>query len=684
MGTPDALGRAGTLMGVRRQPPVADLHVQGGAAGEHEVRLDGMPIRNPVTLRRLLGAFSPLALDRLTVHKAGFGVEHGSTISGVVAAEHALGAAAPSVGRVAIDPTSVNAEGHGSVDLGDQRSAQFRVAARSSVWDVYQDPTLHRLLRDWNVVDPGLLATYFDADAVPDVEPAAQTANTGFSDLHAAARVDLGPYRSLSVSGYRGRNHLRTQFVTRDPFGMLTQDRYDWANTAGQARLDWTLGPRSSASAQLRASEHRVHRGYQMTYGSPDPDVSTAAAVETLQRTLDAARWPDDRNRIREWTLDVAGSYAATTRHHLKGAVEVSRLTSAFRLGGRFLRPVSFRDTRWQVAGYLRDAVSLGSGTTLTAGTRLTYVPARTTLYAEPRLQLHREGTAGGLGPYAVRLAGGLYRQFVNRFEASSTSPTATLPSLRFWLPTGSAHAPPRAVHTSLQGRLRPLDRWTVRGEAFYKHYGRLLTLDYTALWSTAEPGPIDTPPLSPASAVTATNGYAVGGGLALTRRGERVQSTLRYDWNRSRRRFPSRFDGRMVPTPWTQPHRVSLSAEVGLTDALRLRLHGEHGWGRSWGFRQSYYDHLGVRSGSTPDLGLSLQNPGAHTLAPHTRFDLGAGYTLQWSGLALEARLDVINALDRRNPFDWGVRPTANGGTTRTTRRLPGRRLAGSVSVRY
>ena len=682
MGTPDAIGQAGTLMGVHQQRPVADLHVQGGRAGEHEVRLDGMPIRNPVTLRRLLGAFSPLALDRLTVYKAGFGVEHGSTISGVVSAEHALADSAPSVGQVRLDPMSVNAEGHGSADLGNQQSAQIRVAARSSVWDAYQDPTLHGLLLDWNVVDPMLLSSYFGGNSVPDIEPAAQTASTGFSDFHAAARVDLGPYRSLSVSGYRGRNHLHTQFVARDPFGMLTQDRYDWANTAGQARLDWTLGPRSSVAVQLRASEHSVHRGYQMTYGSPDPNDDTDAAIDTLQRVLDPSLWPDDRNRIREWTLDATGSYAVTTRHHLKGALEVSRLTSDFRLGGRFLRPLSFQTTRWQVAGYLRDVVSLGTSTTLTAGTRLTYVPARRTLYAEPRLELHQEGTLTDLGPYAVRAAGGLYRQFVNRFEASSTSPTATLPSMRFWLPTGAAHAPPRALHATAQMHLQPHDRWTVRSELFYKHYGHLLTLDYTALRPDAEPPLTDVAAVAPATALAATDGYALGGGLALTRNGEVIRSTLRYDWNRSRRRFPSRFDGRRVPTPWTQPHQFSLSVTASMTDALRLRMRGEHGWGRSWGYRQTYYNYFGDQPNTMANLG--LDTPGAHTLPRHTRVDLGASYTVQWENVTLEAQLDVINVFDRQNPFDWSARPADDGTIARTTRRLPGRRLAGALTLRY
>lgn len=682
MGTPDALGHSGTLVGVRQQPPRADLHVQGGAAGEHEVRLDGIPVRNPVTLRRFLGAFSPLALDRLTVHKAGFGVEHGSTISGIVAAEHALNASTPSFGQLTVDPLSVNAEGHGSVELGAGNAAHFRIAARSSLWDLYQDPTLNRLLRDWNVVDPMLLSSYFDGDDPTTIRPAAQTVGTGFSDLHAATRIDLGPYRSLSVSGYRGRNHLRTQFVARDPVGMLTRDQYDWANTAGQARLDWTLGARSSASIQLRASEHRVHRGYQMTYGSPDPGAPLETVVDTLQRTLDPSLWPDDRNQIEEWALEATGSYAATTQHHLRGALEASRLMSRFRLGGRFLRSLSFRDTQWHVSGYLRDVMSLGMGTTLTAGTRFTYIPARQTVYAEPRLELHHEGSLRATSPYAVRLAGGVYRQYVNRFDASSTSPTAILPSMRFWMPVGPSHAPPRAYHATVDGRVEPHEHWTLSGEAYYKHYGRLLALDYPTLNVRTTP-PVGVSSVSPASAITATRGHAAGLGGSLTRSGARLRSTLRYNWSRSHRQFPGRFQGRSVPVPWNQPQHLSLSVEGTVANAFRVHLQAERRWGQTWGFRQIYYDYVGLRSTSNGPSDVSLQNPGAHALAPHTRVDLGAQYSVHWNGLTLKSQLTLVNVFDRQNPFDWGLRST-DSGTARTTRHLPGRRLVGSLTIRY
>jgi len=118
-------------------------------------------------------------------------------------------------------------------------------------------------------------------------------------------------------------------------------------------------------------------------------------------------------------------------------------------------------------------------------------------------------------------------------------------------------------------------------------------------------------------------------------------------------------------------------------TEALRLMVRGERGWGRSWGFRQTYYDYLGGQPDIEAVLGRSLNAPSTHVLAPRTRLDLGLRYTLQWSDLVLEARLDVINVFDRANPFDWGVRPT-DDGMTRTTRRLPGRRAVGGLTVRY
>lgn len=691
-GTADVLGQASTLLGVYARRPLADLHIQGGATAEHRVRLDGIPVRNPVTLRRMLGAFSPLSLDHLTVRKAGYGVEHGSTISGILDARHALSTATPEIGQVQIDPLSVNAEVHRSFPLDNRRSAQVRVAARTSLWDVYQHPTLSGLLRDWNVVDPMLLASYFGNHSGLPLTPKSQTTSLGFSDLHTAARVDLGPYRSLQVSGYRGTNQLQTEFVatssdtpssqmpsTGGQSAMLTQDRYAWTNHAAQARLDWMLSSRTSTSIQIQASQQSVHRGYQMSYVPSQSPVERrpSAIIDTLRDALDPSKWPDDHNRIQEFAVKGTGSYSLSPRHHLKGAINVSRISSRFRLGNRFFRPMSFQGTHWQMAGYVRDVYSLGTATTVNAGTRLTYIPSRHTLYAEPRLVFRHEGTYRPVGDYALRLAGGVYRQFVNRFDVSSTSPTSILPSLRFWLPTGKAHAPPRAYHAALTVRIQPSDPWSLIVEGYLKQYPHLLALDYATFQGDRSA------PVPAARAVSSTHGYASGLGLAVARQGPLIETTLRYDWTRSRRQFPSRFGGRLVPTPWNKPHRVVLSATAKTNVGVEFRARGTYVSGQRWGLRRVYYDYLSVQPKTGISSPFSFQRPGHHTLAPTLRLDVGGAYTLQLGAATVNLQVTVTNLLGRRNPFDWSLDPSGQH-TTRTRRFLPGRRLGGTLSIRY
>ena len=437
---------------------------------------------------------------------------------------------------------------------------------------------------------------------------------------------------------------------------------------------------RSSGALQLRASEQTVRRGYQMSYLSTQAEAPTddfAPIIDSLRNALNPARWPDDRNRIQEVALKGSGSYSPSPRHHLTAAARVSRLSSRFRLGNRFFRPMMFEGTRWHVTGYVRDVFSLDTGTTLNAGTRLTYIPARTTLYAEPRVVLRHEGNRPSLGDYALRAAGGIYRQFVNRFEVSSTSPTSILPSLRFWMPTTQTHAPPRAYHLTLSGQVQPRDRWTITAESYLKHYPHLLALDYTAFQGDRSAR------VALSDAIAATHGYATGLGVAVARKGPVVESTLRYDWTRARRQFPARFDGRLVPPPWTQPHRVQGTIRLNTDLGLDLRLHGTYASGQSWGFRRTYYDYLGTRDASPLPGTPSFERPGRNTLASSLRVDAGAAYSLTLGPATVEARLTVANVLDHQNPFDWSLMPSQNA-PARTTRRLPGRRLTGSLNIRY
>lgn len=688
IGTPDMLRQASALLGVSRQRPLADLHVQGGAAGEHQVRLDGMPVRNPVTLRRLIGAFSPLALGDLTVHKAGFGVKHGSALSGILSATHSLGRASDRHVTARVDPFSANGRAHVDLPMPGARPATVGAAARTSLWSLYPNPTLNQLLLDWNAVDPLLVARQLDVDALTSFVPQAQNSDVQFSDVHAATRVPLGAAHTVSASAYRGDNTIETKFFategpqeTADSSGaMFAQDRYRWTNGAANVRYEGVLGTRTYTTVQLRASRHTLQRGYHMSYVDLSESTASFSEATTAFRERAASARPTDRNKVAEVTLDAELDHRPSPHHHLSGAVEVKRLSSTFYLDENLSRPLSYDGVDWQISGYLADEMSLGPNTTLDAGLRWTVLPARDAVYAEPRLQVRHQGTLRGLGDVAAQVGVGLYRQFVNRFDLSSASPTSVVPSVRFWLPVGASHAPPKAYHATAGLTAHPASGWTVELEGYYKHQPHLLALDYGAVQPAAGVYRTESA-LSRPGAVASARGVAMGGGVAVQREGDRVDGTLRYEFSRAQRTFPSRFDGRMEPTPWNQPHRLTATADVSIVAALDAHLSWQGVWGRTWAFRNVYYDRL---RGDDPALDpYPLDDPSDHTLPAHTQLGVGLSYRYTWQGVTLHTRADVSNVLDRHNVFDWGLQPT-DDGYEKTTRTLPGRRPTLSITVQY
>lgn len=90
-----------------------------------------------------------MAIGRLTVHRAGYGVLYGSQLAGVIELEHDLGLAAPFDLTVRGDPLAVNVRGR----LRTAKTTGL-LALRHSLWGLYQEPGLQALLRQWNTVDP--------------------------------------------------------------------------------------------------------------------------------------------------------------------------------------------------------------------------------------------------------------------------------------------------------------------------------------------------------------------------------------------------------------------------------------------------------------------------------------------------------------------------------------------------
>ncbi len=694
-GTPSVAHAAGRLLGVSTEAPYADLHVQGGASSAHEVRLDGVPVRNPAATGRLLGAFNPMALDGIVAHKAGFGALRGDALSGILELEHDLQRPDTRYLTARADPVSFSGRSEGTVTFGEAETTAM-AAARIGTWDLHQSYALSRLIDTWSVLDPVLTAAQLSSDSLVTggltnrrAQPQSQ-----FYDLHGAARTDFGAGRRLSVSAYHGRSVLGSNLVSssstapasgetgssgdqvtdvNDSVELPTSDRYGWTNTVAQATYKSPLSPCATGRLKASLSRYRADSHFDLEQVAFQYNaVSTHSALAAVQGSSTS-------NAVTEAGLEGTIDLRLSERDQLSLQGGVTSLGSRFQLANAFVGQIGSvtQSTRLTAAGHAE--LGLGRFTTLEGGVRLTSLPSRGALFAEPRaaLRYHRPQTA--VGDVSARIGGGLYRKYTTQFEISRDGATAVVPTAQVWMPVPRGFQPPRSYHltSTLTWGLHPA--WTVGVEAYGKWKPHLLAVDYPALQSDPSLGRT-----LPSEVLSSSRGRAYGGGIRLSYEGAWGRGTLRYAHSRSRQTFPGRFGGRSVPVPWNEPHRVTLDTRLPLGDVMAVDLKSTSIWGRRWGYQRAYYAYLDDDNGSPIGSDIDLDHPELHRLPPLHRLDVSLVASHAWGGVELTGRIGLVNALGRTNVADWGLHPAGEDGLTRQSRTLPGRRSVLSLQVRY
>ena len=631
VGSPDVIQEIGSTAGVRLGDVESDVHIQGGASNEQQFLLDGMPIFVPISSGGFVGPFSPFAVAQVTVRKAGFGVDYGSHLSGVIELDHHLGSERPHALTLQADALSANGRYDGRQRLSSDVEAFWMIAGRRALWDTYHPPQLEDLYLSRSKPDLFLSRLLESPGARPVVTPAEESTDgkleVGFTDLHAAARLRFGSLKSLKLAFYRGANAFGIDEVLLPDAGGVREfeDAYRWSNAAAEVRYEWVASGRLFMSAEVWMS------GYELVH-----PISAIGNVD-LDQLL------DEFNEFQERGVRARGDLAASGSHDISGAIEVARTHGEFQLsldpaGRRPVGPDAVHPLRWRLAGFLQDEIHLTRATTLELGTRLTYLPERSTLFAEPRAGAQFRTTS-----WSARAAVGMYRQFLHSFDVATYNVASLLPRVRFWLPIGKGQRPPEAYHATAGVTYRPASQWEFTGETYYKHQPHLLVLDYDGTPDANRP-------------FESADGYAYGFVASAHHRTEPLQVEASYEYGVSKRRIPGRFDDAYIHTPWHVPHRAATSVNVTPVPALALSARWQAAFGREWGFRNAYYDFLATdpRTASFGDV--DLTDPESHRLPVFTQFDVGIAYTRVVGPASVQARLTLVNVLGRRNVTDWSL----------------------------
>ncbi len=693
----DAIRSLSLFSGVQYGLPVADLHLQGGQRGDHRILLDGVPVYNPQSFGRMFSAFSPYAIHKVQLHKAGYGVPEGSQIAGLINLSHDVNGFDRSRALFQADPLSVNLRGDLVFPDSGESSLKIMTAARSNYWNIYKEPRLDQTLREWNNLDPLITNLLIDSDNDASLyEPREHHSEVRFYDLHMAAHYEINPYSTLSSSLYTGKNFVGTDLLRQAPPGgdlpeyLYARDEYDWNNIMGQITYNQLVSPRLDLSTQVSLSSNRFRHYYKIgTNHNPHIGNLSADASIVYSRFQESSiqrRVPTQRNtnRIRHVILRSDGTYSFNPRMTLDAGLRMDYLTTHIDLTDLFYLPTLSDQRSALFSGYLNGNWVMGEYWKLILGSRATLANSAGRLYTEPRASIQYDRPDARIGYWSALLSGGLYRQFINQFEITNPGPTSLVPSFTVWSHAGTSEAP-KAWHVSGSFYLEPAENTSVHLEWFYKWQPTAYIISYHNLLEGTAVNRSGFDAFAEAAEMN-----ALGGGIRLNRSfmDSRLKLMLGYDYSNTRIDMETQF-GRKLPAPWGEPHRFQFRSLWRMASGFTAVARWQSVFGRSWGFRQAYYNYLFYESGAQFD-GFSFANPEDDRLSPFHQLDLSLVYKPRLEFMNAELRLDLINLLNRHNTIDWSLRPrfpeeSGPGKQYKISERtMPGFSPSFSVQVRF
>lgn len=653
--------------GVQTGVPSNDITLQGGQESEHRILLDGAPIYSPYSIGRMFSSFSPYAIGSVELHRAGYDAGRGSQIAGLVGLHHEMPVSGRKGGLVQVDPMSANIRGDLSYSLNEESSISVMSALRTNIWSVYRDPVMKESLREWDVIDPII------TNAVTELEenaeyytPTDHQSELSYHDFHTAVQYKPNVYHTFSFSVYDSENSLSTAVLNRslpgrdvEPF-LFAAETYSWKNR--MAQLSWNSLPtvRLTLESQVSYSRSSFNHGSEIGLGIPSQfNFNSFAAIsqESDGFRFDRIELPSriEGNTIDHVIAKIDGNYSISSAAELQGGIQFDHVRTSLDTDASNVL-IALADVRSSMgSGYTTGSFRFGRYWHVKAGARLTYLDETNQVYAEPRFSVQVDRPDAGVGYWSGKLSGGLYRQFINEYRISNTGATAVVPTFSIWSHAGTLPVP-KAYHLNNSWYLEPSEVSSVRVEAFYKWQPVTSITSYQNLSSPVLSGQTETSAFAQTTDMT-----AAGIGIRYQRSlfGSRLKLLAGYDYSYTRLNMESQF-GRAVSAPWNDPHRAQFRGIYSVMPDLMLMGKWQGIWGRTWAYRDSYYNYL------QPSMHQALKSfdftqPENDRLSHYSQVDVSVIYRPEIGKTNLEMRLDLVNVLNRRNVIDQRLRPILN-----------------------
>ncbi|MCH8567167.1 MAG: carboxypeptidase-like regulatory domain-containing protein [Balneolales bacterium] len=658
-GSPDALRILSEIPGVRFQNPLSDMLLQGSHTAQHRIKLEGKTVFGPLSMGRILSAFSPYAVRRLRLYKAGFPASQGSSLSGVIAVEQSalnLNNADPYL--LQTDLNALNFRAYNYLDFKDGQQLNLMTAVRThSPWSL-QHPAVSKTLDSFNTADPLLLNRL---SPNPDRPHFFSSSNAGvsdyslkFYDLHFSALQRHTDLSSTTLTLYAGESSIESELrsTQNTGAGMLSlSDGYNWQNQIFNLRHNRLINLKGAGSVSAGLSRHQYGQNYSGGLLLPDSD-----------------DWFSNKSNILLYKhgvhhLVILGSLAADYTHEwdssyqltlgIEASLSKSEASFSDFPGGEF----DFDEKQYLLTFYSESEWFLTSRSQLIAGMRIS-MPGSYTFYAEPRIAYGIDFPDTDAGNISVNIAAGLFREFMKQLPVANLSPNGLYASNRFWIPVSGIGYVPYSWHLSGDIRWQPYEPLMLRVEPYMKWEPNSPVIAYPALMQNTldSPGKAGHSPLKPKDIIELSEVVSTGIGISAEWSRTTYSFGLVYNYLYLRQKFSDRYNNRFIEPYWSEPHQITLSSRLRLftntTFTSRIEIMPSS---RGWAWRQAYYDVLAFSGNNSYNelFGSPLED----RIEPRYQLDIGLNWSRQFPSSSVSITAEIINLLGNSNEFDRGLR---------------------------
>lgn len=479
-----------------------------------------------------------------------------------------------------------------------------------------------------------------------------------------------------------------TDLLTRDeqvrsPSYMFTSDKYNWRNDVSSLQYDWIASDRLDLTLQAGYSSNRFGHTYSMADNTEIQILASGTEEDIFyqlqSQTLDGNMRMDGNNihhLLTKWDLQ----WYAAANLTVRTGMQLDHVESDVQMEDLFYTPIVHDQKTNLVSQYGEVTWMTDPSFHVMMGYRLSGFLSDETVYLEPRfsVQYDHETARGKL--LSMKLAGGKYHQFINQFEITNAGPNNIVPYITIWS-HDSEIAQPKAYHLSLSTLYKPGSRSDVQLDLFANVQPTSYITSYMLLTGmtavTSETG-IE-------SFSNSTRFRSLGGSIRVRQAlwKDRAEVLAGYDYEFTRVDMTEQF-GRTLPAPWSQPHRLQLRGLFRVSETVTLIGKWSAVLGRTWAYRELYYNYLAMDPLVQRFEMLDFKNPDQDRLDPFYRLDVSISYQPQLLNGLFRFRADFMNVMNRRNVLDRTVSVQPDLTFAPLNRTLPGFTPSLSIGIRF